>query len=656
MPTLQHIKKALQTITFGLLLGFYPNTLLLVCSQHPGLFMDKICVHEKIPIEAYCFDLCDVKLLDSPFYQNMERNGKWLSSIDNNRLLHSYRINAGIPSKGGDPDFWASAKAYGGWERLDIEVRGHTLGHVLSGLALMYASTGNIKFKYKGDSLVTALAECQVALDRNGYISAFPEHFITRVITGQWVWSPWYVIHKIYAGLLDMYLYADNDEALAVLIKAAEWVNGRVGNLKKEQLAIMLKIEFGGMNEVFYNLYAVTGNPEHKKIAECFYDHTVLDPLVAMTDKLSGLHANTLIPKIIGEARAYELTGCEKNKTTAEFFWKTVIDNHTYANGGNSNNEIFFEPGQLSRQLSPRTAETCNTYNMLKLTRHLFEWTANAEYADYYETALYNHILASQDPNTGMVCYYTPLTPGSFKVYSTPENSFWCCVGTGFENHAKYAEGIYYHNDQTLYVNLFIPSELDWKPKGLKIKQETSFPETDKTTISFEKAPAEELSLAVRYPSWAVKGTTVRVNERKIRVLSKPGSYITLTRKWKAGDKVEIIFPMSLRLIPTNDNPMKAAIAYGPILLAGAMGTEGLLELTPYADKHDAYINHPIPANMVHELRLSQENLSQRIIPEANKPLRFITTEETADDVVHLMPFSTLHHQRYVVYWDLKKD
>ncbi len=615
-----------------------------VYSQYPGQFADKIRIQEKIPLKAYSFDLKDVRLLESPFYSNMERDGKWLLSLDQRRLLHNYRVNAGVRS---------NAKAYGGWEALDVELRGHTLGHVMSGLAMMYASTGNVAYKNRGDSIVTALADCQRALDRGGYISAYPENLIDRVIAGQGVWAPWYTLHKIYAGLLDMYLYSDNKQALEILNNAAAWAYKKIGSLTKDQLAVMLRTEFGGMNEVFYNLYSVTGNPDHKKLAECFYHHSVLDPLASMTDQLNKLHANTQIPKVTGEARAYELTGEEKSRVTAEFFWKTVTDNHTYANGGNSDYEHFFDPGKLSVHMSPRTTETCNTYNMLKLTRHLFEWTAGSEYADYYENALYNHILASQDPETGMVCYFIPFTPGSFKVYSTPENSFWCCVGTGFENHAKYAEGIYYHKDRTLFVNLFIPSELDWKDQGLKLRQETMYPESDKTTLTVLSAPAEAITLSVRYPSWAVSGTSVKINGRKIKVTAEPGSYINIARKWKIGDNVEIQFPMSLRLIPTPDDPKKAAIAYGPVLLAGAMGTEGIEKPAPYANDQNDFNKYPVPANMIHQLRLNTGNLALGLKPATDEPVTFITSPGTAEKEIRLMPFYKLHHQRYVLYWDL---
>jgi DUF1680 family protein len=617
----------------------------IVFCQSPGQFSDKFKMQVKIPVKALSFDLKDVRLLDGPFLDNMERNGKWLLSIDSKRLLHNYRVNAGIRT---------GAKALGGWEMLDVELRGHTLGHVLSGLAMMYASTGDEAYKKKGDSLVVALAECQKVLGRDGYISAYPENFIDRVIAGQPVWAPWYTLHKIYAGLLDMYLYADNAMALDILSKAAGWAYKKIGGLDDGQLAKMQRTEFGGMSEVFYNLYAVTGNPDHKKLAECFYHHAVFDPLAEGTDRLNRLHANTQIPKITGEARAYELTGNENSKKIAEYFWRTVIDNHTYANGGNSDGEHFFEPGKLSEHMSVVTTETCNTYNMLKLTRHLFEWTGDPEYADYYEKALYNHILGSQDPESGMVCYFTPLAPGHFKVYSTPYNSFWCCVGTGFESHAKYAESIYYHNDESLFVNLFIPSVVTWKEKGLTLRQETRYPETDNTSLIIVTAPSSALSVYVRHPSWAVSGASVKLNGKKVSAVSKPGSYIIITRKWKTGDRIDITLPMSLRFIAANDNPDLAAVAYGPVLLAGAMGKEGVPLQAPYGSDQNDYDEYPVPAGLIHELKKMKGGINEMLKPVAGENLTFITTPGVATSGVRLIPFYKLHHQRYVVYWDLK--
>ncbi len=598
-----------------------------------------------VPIKASNFDLRDVKLLDSRFKENMERNGKWLLTMDTKRLLHSWRVNAGLQT---------NAQPLGGWEALDCELRGHTMGHVLSGLAMMYASTGEEPYKKRGDSLVTALVECQNVLNQNGYLSAFPQYFIDRCIAGQPVWAPWYTIHKVMAGLIDMYTYAGNKEALAAAEKMSNWAYLKLKGLTAEQLAVMERNEFGGMIESFYNLYGVTGNEKDKELAEMFYHHAVLDPLASQEDKLAKLHANTQIPKIIGEARGYELTADEKQKTIATFFWNTVIDHHTYATGGNSDDEHFFSPDQLSAHLSARTTETCNSYNMLKLTKHLFNWTADVKYADYYEKVLYNHILAAQDPETGMASYFMPFKPGLFKVYSTPTNSFWCCVGTAFESNAKFAETIYFHDNNGIYINLFIPSEVNWKGKGITIIQETRYPEEATTQFIIKTDAAVSMPIYIRYPSWAVSGAILKVNGKKVKVTQKPGSYIVLNRKWKTGDKIEVTYPMELRLATANDNPHKAAIAYGPIILAGEMGTEGLKNPAPYANDQNDYNNYNIPANIISTLNVGNADVSNWLKPVAGQKLSFITTGKVASRQITLIPYYQLHHERYVLYWDLR--
>jgi DUF1680 family protein len=613
-------------------------------AQYIGQYTSDQTIQPKIRAKAYSFDLQDVKLLDSRFKENMERDGKWLLSIDDNRLLHSWRVNAGMATK---------ARAYGGWEGLDVELRGHTLGHVLSGLALMYASTGDTAYKNKADSLVSDLADIQKVLNQDGYLSAFPQNLVDRAIAGKGVWAPWYTIHKIMAGLVDMYLYAGNKQALDIVANMSEWAYHKLENVSAEQLAVMHKTEFGGMMETAYNLYSITGNENDKKLAEFFYDHRVLDPMARQKDTLAKFHANTQIPKIIGEARGYELTGDEKEKTIADFFWQTVINHHTYATGGNSDYEFFFQPDQISKHISRATTESCNTYNMLKLTRHLFTWTADAQYADYYERALYNHILASQERATVMVTYFIPYTSGSFKTYSNKENSFWCCVGTGFENHAKYGEGIYYHNDNGVYVNLFIPSELTWKEKGLKLVQETQYPKDATTHLTIKEVGSPDLPLYIRYPGWATSGATIKVNGKTVKVNQKAGSYIVLTNHWKAGDKIDITFPMSLRLVATNDNPNVAAIAYGPIILAGDMGTEGITSPAPFANDQLDYEHYPVPANIITTLNVHGKQLSDWLVPVKDKPLEF-KTSGVADKEITLIPFDEIDKQRYVIYWNLE--
>jgi DUF1680 family protein len=626
-------------------------------AQYPGQTKEQTAVALKAPIKAYSFNLSDVRVLSSPFKDNMDREGHWLLSLPTERLLHSFRVNAGLlTDKKTSPT--KMPKPLGGWEGLDMELRGHSIGHILSGLAFQYASTGNAAFKLKSDSLVAGLATVQTALNEGGYLSAYPQNYIDRNIAGTSVWAPWYTQHKIFAGLTDAYWQTGNEQALEVEKGMAAWAYKKLAPLSPEQLAKMLRNEFGGMNDAFYNLYSITGNPEHLKLAEMFYHKAVLEPLEQGQDKLDKMHANTVIPKLVGEARAYELTGNAKAQKAATFFWNEVVQNHTYAHGGNSDKEHFFQPGKISEHLTGNTGETCNTYNMLKLTRHLFTWDPEAKYADYYEQALYNHILGQQDPKTGMVSYFSPMLPGAYRLYSTPDQSFWCCVGSGFESHSKYGEAIYYHGDQDLYVNLFIPSELTWQERGVKVVQTTRYPEEATTRFTIEtKAPVAML-LHLRYPSWATNGVTLKVNGKAVAVKQAPGSYITVDRKWKNGDKVELTFPMALRVLATPDNPKKAAFAYGPIILAGKMGTAGLTGTAPYHDPADPYqyygYDYHVPADLVHTLRTSTGTVTDWLKPVAGQPLTFQTTVATAAGGITLVPYYKAHRERYVVYWDLQ--
>jgi DUF1680 family protein len=631
---------------------------ILLHAQYVGQHKDAVKISPKIDIKAYGFDLQDVKLLDSRFKDNMQREGQWMLSLPVERLLHSFRINAGMltddkssPTKMPVP--------LGGWEALDMELRGHSIGHLLSGLSFQYASTGDEVFKRKADSLVSGLAEVQATLNEGGYLSAFPQNYIDRNIKGTAVWAPWYTLHKITAGLIDAYWYTGNKQALDVVNKMAAWAYQKLTPLTDQQLALMLRNEFGGMNEVWYNLYSITGNPQHKKLGDLFYHHAVLDPLANGQDKLNKMHANTIIPKIVGEERAYELTGDVQDENIATYFWDNVMQNQTYVIGSNSDKEHFIEPGKISKFITGYTGETCNTYNMLKVTRHLFTWSADVKYADYYERALYNHILGQQDPKTGMVCYFTPLKAGAFRVYSTRDSSFWCCVGSGFESQSKYGEAIYYHDDKGVFVNLFIPSVLNWKAKGLQVRQETQYPESATTRLFVEAAGQEALSFYIRYPYWATNGAMVKVNGKAVKVNQHPGSYIALHRKWNKGDRIEITYPMSLRMEPTPDDPKVAAIMYGPIVLAGKMGTEGMKKPQPYHDPKDPYqyynYDYHIPASLVHDLHTGSQHITDWLKPVQGKPLTFITNNKVANGtLVTMQPYYDLHRERYVVYWDLK--
>ncbi len=453
-------------------------------------------VNKAFSPQAEPFPLTQVRLLDSPFKQAMDLDGKYLLSLEPDRLLSWYRKEAGLQPK---------APVYGGWESTGLA--GHTLGHYLSACSLMYQSTGDTRFLERVNYIVGELAECQQA-NGNGYIAAIPKgkDIFGKVAQGvvnnqgglNGGWAPWYTIHKEMAGLIDANQLCGNAQALVVATNLANWVDATTANLTDDQWQTMLAVEYGGMNEALANLYGITGNPRYLQVAEKFYDHAILDPLAAGNDDLTGKHSNTQIPKINGLARLYELTGDQRYAGSAKFFWDQVALHRSFVIGGNGDNEHFFSTNDFAQHLSPATAESCCTYNMLKLTRHLFEWSPDAVEMDFYERALYNDILASQDPETGMFVYLMSLKPGHFKTFSTPTNAFWCCVGTGMENHSKYGDTIYFHNDQSLYLNLFIPSELTWPEKNLVVRQETQFPESDRTKLDFKCQTPVPLALKYR--------------------------------------------------------------------------------------------------------------------------------------------------------------
>src|SRR5688572_6623932 len=530
-------------------------------------------VGDRIQREAKAFELDEVRLRESPFKRAMMLDAEYLLRLEPDRLLSWFRKEAGLTPKG---------EVYGGWEARGIA--GHSLGHYLSACAMMFASTGDARFRQRVSYIVNELHLIQRA-HGNGYLAAIPngKKLFAEVGSGQirsqgfdlnGGWVPWYTLHKLFAGLLDANRHCRNPQALSIAVKLANWTDSIVGGLSDEQFQRMLACEHGGMNESLAELYARTGDENYLKLSRRFHHKAVLDPLARREDRLRGLHANTQIPKVIGLARRYELTGDASERTSAEFFWDRVVHHHSYVIGGNSEGEHFGPPDKLNDRLTENTTETCNTYNMLRLTRQLFQWRASVEYADYYERALYNHILASQNPDDGMVCYYVPLKAGSRKTYSKPFDSFWCCVGTGMENHAKYGDSIYFHNDDALWVNLFIPSELNWRKKGLSLKQETQYPETDKVSFTLKTTRPVTFALRLRYPGWATSGVQVAVNGAMQSINAKPGSFIELRRKWKNGDRVDYTMPMSLRVETMPDNPHRVAVLYGPTVLAGDLGAE----------------------------------------------------------------------------------
>ncbi|MCF0176949.1 MAG: glycoside hydrolase family 127 protein [Bacteroidales bacterium] len=594
------------------------------------------------------FPLSDVELLEGRARQNMRLDSAWLASIPINRLMHSFQVNAGVAS--GREGGYMTVRKYGGWESLDCELRGHTCGHFLSACSLMYLATGEESFRHKGDSAVAVLATCQEALG-SGYISAFPEELINRNIRGTGVWAPWYTLHKILAGLLDFNEATGSREALGVAAGLADWAYAKLSPIDSTTRTVMLRNEFGGINEAFWNLYGISGDPRHRWLADFFHHEAVLDPLKEHDGDFGTKHTNTFIPKVIGEIRKYELTGDGQSRNLAEFFWNEVVSHHCYATGSVSDKEHFFPLTDFSEHITGYSGETCCTYNMLKLSRHLFCLCPSAAIGDYYERALLNHIMGQQDPETGMVSYFLPLAPGTHKVYSTKENSFWCCVGSGFESHAKYAECVYFHDDRDLWVNLYMPTALNWEEKGFRLVQKTEFPYGTKISIRIEAENAREFCIRFRWPSWC-SSPTVSVNGKRQKLSGVPGSFIVLERKWKNGDRIELELPMNLHLEYVPGRTDMAALMYGPVVLAGEFGTEGMASAFSDPSRYNDYYTYDyrIPSGFPSSLRVLGGDPSAGIVPVEGGRLEFRSSEGYL-----LRPVFDIHRQRHTVYWNIEK-
>ena len=584
------------------------------------------------------FDLDRVRLHPGPFLDALEVNRRFLLAQDENRLLHMFRSTAGLPSTG---------EPLGGWEAPVNELRGHYVGHYLSAVAKMSQSLGDSVLKARGDRIVTELAKCQQQLG-NGYLSAFPEEFFDRLRDGKPVWAPFYTLHKIMAGLLDMHTLATNAQALDVLQGMARWTGRWAQPLGDEHMARVLEREYGGMNEMLYNLAAVTGHDGYKDLAHRFDHERFFAPLGQGRDELKGLHANTNIPKVVGAARRYELTGELRYRRIAEYFWRQVTTQRAYCTGGTSNGEGWnAEPGVLSTELSGYTQEDCTTYNMLKLTRHIFGWTADPACADFYERALFNGIIGSQHPRDGEKLYYVNLAAGLWKLFGTPGQDYWCCTGTMSESFSQFGDSIYFHDDAGVYVNLFIASELNWSERGVRLVQETEFPEEEGTTLRIQTAKPVRFALRIRVPYWATHGGTAVLNGHGLDGFAAPGGYYVLDRTWRNGDTVAVKLPMSLHLHAMPDDPTLAAVMYGPLALAGRLGTEGLtpdvLRAEPTKPRTiPEYKGQPIPAP---ELRAQG---AERV---AGRGLEFRAAGEKG--AVTLVPFHTIFDERYAIYWRL---
>ncbi len=598
------------------------------------------------PILARPFPLAQVRLRPGLALDQLLINRAHLLSYDPDRLLHMFRVTAGLPS---------SAQPLGGWEAPENELRGHFTGHYLSACALLSAHTDDAVVKARGDSLVGELAKCQAAIG-SGYLSAFPEDLFDRLLANKPAWAPFYTIHKIMAGLLDMYVLTGNAQALEVLEGMARWTAAWVRSINDDHMARILEREYGGMNEVLYNLGDVTGNERWIEIAQRFNRARILDPLAVGRDELQGLHVNTTIPQVIGAARGYEISGDVHLHDSADYFWRTVTERRAYCTGGTSNGESWnAPPGTLAKELSGYTQECCVTYNMQKLTRQLFGWTADARVADYYERAYYNGILGVQHPADGNKLYYVALQSGYWKLFGTPLHDFWCCTGSMAEAFAKLGDSIYFHDDAGMYVNLFVASELTWPEKGLRLVQDTQFPRSDAVRLTVHVERPIRLPLRIRVPYWAEQGSA-SLNGRPIEGFASPASYFVLDRTWHDGDRVDLRLPMHLHVAPMPDDRTVQAVMYGPLVLAGKLGTAGLTSATLRAEPTKPrtvpeYKSDPVAAPTIRASRL--DDPQTWLAPIAGRELEFRTVGQRNE--LTLVPLYRVFDERYAVYWKVEK-
>jgi len=616
-------------------------------------------------LAARPLDLSSVRLLGGPLKRAQDLDAEYLLKLEPDRMLAYYRERAGFKPK---------SKPYGGWDGGGRNLTGHIAGHYLSAVSLMWAVTSDERFKERADYIVKEFKEVQ---DKHGdgYLVALEggRECFNAVARGDirsggfdlnGLWAPWYVLHKTYAGLRDAYRYTGNRTALEIEIKFAEWAEGILSNLTEAQIQRMLNTEFGGMNEVLADLYVDTGDKRWLDLSYRFEHRSFIKPLKRHQDILSGKHGNTQVPKLIGSADRFAYAGEPGDIIAATFFWDRVVQHHSFATGGHGKDEYFGNPDMLSDRVDGRTAETCNVYNMLKLTRRLFSIRPDAHYADFHERALFNHILASIDPEDGRTCYMVPVGRAVQREYQQMFRSFTCCVGTGMESHALHGDGIYYESDGKLWVNLYAPSIAEWAAAGVTIQMDTDFPEGELATLKLTLQSPKEFTLALRRPYWVDEGFNVKVNGKAVsedviaplrdvpesgrqvpnRLLQRPGSYVELKRTWKNGDTVSLTLHKTLRLEPLPDNPRRVAIMWGPLVLAGDLGPE---ERRGHG-RSDRFEQPRVPVFVA-----AERPVAEWLKPVPNKNGHFRTEGVGRDRDVDFVPFYRLHRRTYAVYWDL---
>lgn len=605
-------------------------------------------------VAATPFALADVRLTDGPFAHAQALNRRYLAALDIDRLLAPYRIEAGLPSP---------APKYPNWESMGLD--GHTAGHYLSALA-QQAAQGEETMRTRLDAMVEALAEVQQA-NGDGYLGGVPNGrtLWNRIASGEFqaeafsldgAWVPFYNLHKMYAGLRDAWLMAGNATARALLVRFADWCDSLVANLDDTQLQRILDTEHGGMNEVLADVYAITGERRYLALARRFCHRAILDPLLRREDRLDGLHANTQIPKVIGFARIGELDDEPAWIEAAKFFWETVALRRSVAFGGNSVREHFHPADDFSPMLASREGpETCNSYNMLRLTALLHRLAPDPRYPEFHERVLFNHILSSQHPEHGGLVYFTPIRPRHYRVYSQPEQCFWCCVGTGLESHGRHGAFAYAHGGDALAVNLYIASSLHWRERGLVLRQDTAFPEEPRTRLRLQLERPQALTLQLRHPGWLQGPLVATVNGERWPLASSPGSLASIARTWRDGDTVEIELPMTTRIEALPDGPDWVAVMHGPLMLAARTGSESLDGLVADDGRGSHIAPGPyLPLDGAPMLVGEREALASHIVPVAGEPLVFTAAALIRPGgfrQLRLEPLSRVHDTRYMTYW-----
>ena len=601
------------------------------------------------------FPIGDVTLLDGPLKKARDLNIQTLLQYDCDRLLAPYLKEAGLTPK---------AKPYPNWDGLD----GHVGGHYLTAMAINAAATGNAECRRRMEYMISELQACADANNKNhpdwgkGYVGGMPnsERIWSTFKKGDietyfGSWAPFYNLHKMYAGLRDAWVYCGNEQAKTLFLGFCDWAIDLTSGLSNVLMEQMLNNEHGGMNEVLADAYAITKDKKYLDVAKRFSHRRLLVRMSQRQDNLDNMHANTQVPKVVGFERISELSGDEVYHNAANFFWDIVTGERSLAFGGNSRREHFPSKEACMDFINDIDGpETCNTNNMLKLTEEMHRRNPEARYADYYELATFNHILSSQHPEHGGYVYFTPARPRHYRNYSAPNEAMWCCVGTGMENHGKYGQFIYTKKSDNLFVNLFVASELNWKEKGLTLRQETGFPyaETSKITIAQGKG---QFTLQVRYPGWVKPGAfEVKVNGKPVSIVTGPSSYVAISRQWKKGDVVDITFPMynSIKYLP--NEPQYIALMHGPILLGMKTGTEDLAHLVADDSRFGQYASgKKLPINEAPILiNNSIEDIANQLQPIAGKPLHFTLTTKMENAIRNeIQPFFEIHDARYMMYW-----